>query len=391
MPAIQGKIAMIGKCLRSAGLALLAAPALLSASTPAAAALAFHCIEASRYKNLLQIFHDDPSTFFSYFNISRRPLPSPEACRALLVTGTIAPDSADALLGRVIEGRGWLAALYLSFSGTNIEQEAAMATIVRQFSLKTYEIRGPLYFYNPDFAVRWTPAIGKGGFLSAAASGDPSPLDSGLAAFLRRDRTLKLDPKRYACAGGCRVVWSAGVNRVHNLRSGPPDATTTSDQTIERLRNVFAYRLDRGQLPAADDPILTRSWDRIPTTPPAVAAALRKECDAEMTVAEALETRVADVFAEAAGKKLTPSAVSSLVPHLNALKRAGVRLQQCLAAAHENMRLRNFQTHCPPKTCNRAELLGLAEQVGRRDDRGSRHALRRGRRLTARQDDCRCP
>ena len=55
-----------------------------------------------------------------------------------------------------------------------------MATIVRRFSLKTYEVRGPLYFYNPDFAVRWTPAIGKGGFLSAAASGDPSPLDSGL-------------------------------------------------------------------------------------------------------------------------------------------------------------------------------------------------------------------
>ena len=350
---------MIAKTLRSVGLALLVVPVLLSsAPSPAAAALEFHCIEASRYKNLLQIFHDDPSTFFSYFNISRRPLPQPDTCRALLVTGTIAPDSADALLGRVIEARGWLAVLYLSFSGTNIEQEAAMAAIVRQFSLKTYEVRGPVYFYNPDFAVRWTSAIGKGGFLSAAASGDPSPLDSGLTAFLRRDRALKLDPKRYACAGGCRVVWSAGANRVHNLRSGPPEATSTTDQTIERLRNVFAYRLDRGRLPAADDPILSRSWDRITTTPPAVAATLRKECDAEMTVAEALESRVADVFAEAAGKKLTPFAVSSLAPHLNALKRAGVRLQQCLAAAHENLRLRSFQTHCPPKTCSRAELLG---------------------------------
>jgi hypothetical protein len=356
---------MITKALRSAGLALPLIPALLlSSPTPAAAALEFHCIEVSRYKNLLQIFHDDPATLFSYFNISRRALPSPEICRALLVTGTIAPDSADALLGRIIEARGWLAALYLSFSGTNIEQEAAMATIVRRFSLKTYEVRGPLYFYNPDFAVRWTPAIGKGGFLSAAASGDPSPLDSGLAAFMRRDRTLKLHPKQYACAGGCRVVWSAGVNRVHNLRSGPAETTTTTDQTIERLRSVFAYRLDRGQLPAADDPLLSRGWDRIPTTPPAVASALRKECDAEMTVAEALESRVADVFAEAAGKKLTPSAVSAVAPHLNALKRSGVRLQQCLAAAHENMRLRNFQTHCPPKACSRAELLGSMSKSG---------------------------
>ena len=357
-PAFQGKVAMLARCLRSAGLALLIVPALLSSTpNPAAAALEFHCIEASRYKNLLQIFHDDPSTFFSYFNISRRPLPSPESCRALLVTGTIAPDSADALLGRVIEGRGWLAALYLSFSGTNIEQETAMATIVRQFSVKTYEVRGPVYFYQPDFVVRWTPAVGKGGFLTAAASADPSPLDSELAAFLRRDRALKLDPKRYACAGGCRVVWSAGANRLHNLRSGPADAPTTTDQTIERLRNVFAYRLDRGRLPAADDPVLSRPWDRIPTTPPAIAATLRKECDAEMTVAEALESRVADVFTEAVGKKLTPSAVSSLAPHLNALKRAGVRLQQCLAAAHENLRLDNFRTHCP-KTCSRAELLG---------------------------------
>jgi hypothetical protein len=349
---------MIVKAIRSIGLALPLIPAMLAAAPmPAAATLEFHCIEVSRYKNLLQIFEDDPATLFSYFNISRRPLPGPDICRALLVTGTLAPNSADALLGRIIESRGWLAALYLSFSGTNIEQEAAMATIVRQFSLKTYEVRGPAYFYHPDFAVRWTPAVGKGGFLSAAASGDPSPLDSGLTAFLRRDRALKLDPERYACAEGCRVVWSAGVNRVHNLRPGAMEATTTTDQSIERLRTVFVYRLDRGQLPAANDPLLSRPWDRIPTTPATVAATLRKECDAEMTVAEALESRVADVFAQAAAKKLAPFAVSAVAPHLNALKRAGVRLQQCLAAAHENMRLSNFQTHCPAKACSRSDLL----------------------------------
>src|SRR5262245_34923371 len=345
--------------LKSAGMALLIVPALLlSSPSPAAAALEFQCIEVSRYKNLLQIFQDDPSTFFSYFNISRRPLPSPDACRALLVPGTIAANSAAVLLDRLIESWGWLAALYLSFSGTNIEQETAMAQIVRQFSLRTYEVRGPTYFYNPDFAVGWTPAIGKGGFLSQSASGDPSPLASGLAAFMRRNRALKLDPKRFACAGGCRVVWSAGVNRVHNARSGPADNPTTTDQTIERLRSVFAYRLDRGRLPVPDDPILARPWDRIPTTPPATFASLRKACDAEMNVAEALESRVADAFAEAAAKKLAPSAVSALAPHLNALKRAGVRLQQCLASAHENLRLHSFQTHCPPKTCSRAELLG---------------------------------
>ena len=42
------------KNLRSAALAILLVPALLSsAPSPAVAALEFHCIEASRYKNLL--------------------------------------------------------------------------------------------------------------------------------------------------------------------------------------------------------------------------------------------------------------------------------------------------------------------------------------------------
>jgi hypothetical protein len=222
---------MIARHLKSAATALLVASALLAWAPKPAGALEFQCVEPSRYKNLLQIFHDDPSTLFSYFNISRRSLPPPDACRALLVTGTISPGSAAALLGRIVEGRGWLAALYLSFDGTNLEEEAAMAAMVRQFSLKTYEVRGPSYFYQPDFAIRWTAGIGKGGFLAAPASDDPSPLDGGMAAFLRRDRALKLDPKRYACTGGCRVVWSAGVNRVHNLRpagAGPADATDTN-------------------------------------------------------------------------------------------------------------------------------------------------------------------
>ena len=356
---------MTFRTIRLAALLLFATPVLLLQVAHSAAALDFRCIEPSRYRNLLQIFNDDPAAFFSYFNLARRPLPPHESCRALLVTGTIGAGAADALLDRVIEGRGWLGVLYLSFDGTDVEEEARLATVVRQFSLKTYEVRGPVYFYQPDFAVRWTPAVGKAGLLAAGVTNDPSPLDAGLAAFMnRRDRALKLEPKRYACAGGCRVVWSAGVNRLHNVRSGPAEETTTNDQTIERLRSVFAYRLDRGRLPAADDPLTSRGWERILNTPPATATALRKACDAELTVAGALESRVADVFAEAAGKKLSPSSVSAIAPHLNALKRAGVRLQQCLAGAHENMRLRNFQTHCPPKACSGHELLGSMSKSG---------------------------
>jgi hypothetical protein len=234
-----------------------------------------------------------------------------------------------------------------------------MATVVRQFSLKTYEVRGPVYFYQPDFAVRWTPTVGKAGLLSAGVANDPSPLDAGLTAFMnRRDRVLKLDPKRYACADGCRLVWAAGVNRQNNSSTAKPAALDLADKDAlarARLRSVLSYRIDRNRLPAASEPLLSRPWEQIPVTPPTTAEALRKECDAEMSVAVALEARFGDVFTDAIGKKLAPTPVASLVPHLNALKRAGFRLQQCLAATHEKMRLASYEAQCP-KTCDRAAL-----------------------------------
>jgi hypothetical protein len=342
---------------------MLAAALLLSAPNRASA-LEFQCVEPSRYKNLLQIFHDDPSAFFNYFNIAQRQrLPAPDTCRALLVTGTITPESAEALLRHVIEANGWLAMLFLAFGGSNGEQEATIATIVRQFSLKTYELRGLTHQYQPDFMVRWMAPVGKAGFLSARATADPSPLDSGLAAFMnRRDRMFKLDTRRFGCTESCQLVWSAGVNRMRNRRARPPAAPVTHNLT-DRLRILFAYSLDRGRPPVADDPILARGLDRVPITPPIIAAALRKECDAEITIAEGLESRVADAFAAAAAKKFASSAVSAIAPHLNALKRAGARLQQCLAAVHENLRLQAFQTHCP-KTCNGAELLETFSKSG---------------------------
>jgi hypothetical protein len=308
---------------------------------------------------LWQIFQDDPAVFFSHFNIARRPLPPPETCRALVVSGTIGKGAADALLRRVADGRGWLAVLYLAFQGRDLEEEATVATIVRQFSLKTHHVRPPGYFYMPDFVVRWTPPVGKAGFVSGATE-DASPLDTGLTAFLNRhQRELRLDPKSSICADGCRLVWASGTGRF-SARSAASDGADRVDGGLERLRIAFAYRLDRGRPPETNEPLLGRPWDRLPITPPAVAATLRKECDAEMTIADSLESRVADAMAEATTKKLSPAAVGAIAPHLNALKRAGMRLQQCLTAAHENMRLQDFATHCA-KSCNRAELLATFE------------------------------
>jgi hypothetical protein len=70
---------MIAKAFRSVGLAALIPALLLLSPTPAAAALEFHCVDVSRYKNLLQIFHDDPATLFSYstFRGAHCPPPTP--------------------------------------------------------------------------------------------------------------------------------------------------------------------------------------------------------------------------------------------------------------------------------------------------------------------------
>ena len=166
-----------------------------------------------------------------------------------------------------------------------------MAAMVRQFSLKTYEVRGPVYFYQPDFVVRWTPAVGKGGFLSASAAGaDPVPARQlgsrrSCAATARSSsiRSATPAPKAVASSG----------------RPAPTACTTCGpDQRMRRARrtrrsNGCAACSPIASIAAAcrpaDDPILSRPWDRIPTTPPAAAATLRKECDAEITVAEGLE------------------------------------------------------------------------------------------------------
>ena len=124
--------------------ALLASAFVLAPAAPARA-LDFQCIEPSRYKHLLPVFNDDPNVFFSYFGLPRGRLPDLETCRALHVSGTLAEGDAEALLDRIIQGKGWLAALHLSFEGSNLEEEARIAVIIRSFALKTRAIRSDVF------------------------------------------------------------------------------------------------------------------------------------------------------------------------------------------------------------------------------------------------------
>jgi hypothetical protein len=184
MTRIRPNSARGGATRRTAACWLATAFGLLL-SIASASALEFRCIEPSRYRNLLSVFSDDPNLFFSYFGLPRGRLPDLNNCRALLVTGTLAPGDSDALLDRIIAAKGWLAVLYLAVEGTNIEEEARIASIVREFSLKTRAVRQPLYRYQPDFA-----AVGAGLHDRDCAGAKPatSPLNAGCRPAAPRSR-----------------------------------------------------------------------------------------------------------------------------------------------------------------------------------------------------------
>jgi hypothetical protein len=324
-----------------------AASALTSASP--ARALDFNCIEPSRYKHLLPVFNDDPNVFFSYFGLPRGRLPDLEACRALHVSGTLADGDADALLDRIIQGKGWLAALYLSFAGTNLEEEARIAVIIRSFALKTRAIRSDPYIYGPDFVIRWEPPLPMTGTSAAAPQlrEDISPLYRGIRVYqLRRDLRLKLDPDRSTCNDGCRTVWFAGVNRLYGRPAANAKPAPDPDPAVNRRRVALTHQVDFNRTPAPTDAILSKPLEWTFISSPAMARTLRDKCHPELAVAEALEARWGEAFDNAAKANFRPRDVEALGGVFESLSRGGARLQQCLASAMETERLAAFQRHC---------------------------------------------
>ena len=336
---------------------VLFAAALTLLSTAPAPALEIQCIEPSRYKHLLAVFNDDPNLFFSYFGLPRGRLPDMASCRALHVSGTLAAGDADALLERVIQGKGWLSVLYLSFEGSNLEEEARIATMVRAFSLKTRAVRSSVYNYTPDFTIRWDPPQP----LTATSAATPtprediSPLYHGAKAFLdRRDLRLKLEPDRSHCNDGCRTVWFAGVNRLFNRPADDAKPPAPPDADVNRRRVFLTYHIDWNRPPSAPD-ALSKPLEWASAAPPATARMLRDTCNPEFAVAETLEGRWGDAFDNAVRGNLKPRDIAALSAPFEALSRGGARLQQCLAAAYEAERLAAFQRRCTP-ACDKAAL-----------------------------------
>ncbi len=268
----------------------------------------------------------------------------------------------------MIQGRGWLAVLYLSIEGANIEEEARLAGIVRAFAIKTRAVRSSSLSYFPDFAIMWEQPVPLTGTSAAppAARDDIAPLNRGLRTFYeRRDLAFKLDAARSTCNDGCRPVWFAGINRLYNSPPAGAPTSTDTDARLIRQRGALTYHVDLERLPEPNAQVLKDPLGWAPITPPAMARLLREKCSADMTVADLLQVRLAEAFAAAARNNLRPREVEALAPHFDGLGRAGARVQQCLAGALESERLASFQRRCTPACDRRA--LSVSFAAGARD------------------------
>lgn len=335
-----------------------------------ASALDFKCVEASRYKNLLQVFDDNPRRLASYFGYDNNQVPDFNACRALAVTGTIRDGDGAALLDNVLRNKGWLDVLYLSFDGFHLKEEVKLALIIRTFWLKTRVIETVPLRYQPDFATRWgPPAVSDH---NPAEKSEPlSPLDAGLEAFARRgDLSLPVAADRNVCLESCAGAWFAGVHRRRvpvppfDVRARP----SAPDMVTARLRAALAANLDSGKVAPPNDP----SWNRpvmagaTPVLPPVIDRLVRNQCSGELVAGESLEARVGGAADQLARNDFNDvrSTPPSLLSDLDSLRRAGERLQRCVARVFEHERHAAFRKFCDGG-CDRAKLAATFDRMGR--------------------------
>lgn len=358
---------------RSLGRGLLSAILLYATMGVGASALDFKCVEPSRYKNLLQVFEDNPALLSSYFGLSHTQQPDMNACRALVVSGTIRDGDAAALLDNIIRNKGWLDVLYLSFDGVHLQEEIKLAHIIRGFWLKTRVLLAAPFRYRPDFATSWGAPAASDGRPSATAGSELSPLNHGLEAFAKRgDLGLPNMGARNACLESCAGAWIAGVHRqalpVPPIAVPAPAAAAAPEIVTAWPRSALAASLDGGKIAPANDP----SWNRpivagaAPVLPPAADRLLRDKCAAELIAGQALEDRVAAALDDLArgdfgGVRRVPT---DLLQQFDSLRMAGVRLQRCVARAFESERLASFRRLCHP-SCDNVKLLATFDQTAR--------------------------
>jgi hypothetical protein len=186
-----------------------------------AQAIEVKCIEASKYKYLWKLFDDDPKKFAAYLQLDPAKLPSPEFCRAALLTGGIGFANAEtqALLDFIIANQGWLATLYLRSGGGSIGEGVKLALLTRMFWLKTRSSYPVPIDYEPDFLL---PPLGGWAPRGEAAKPDTSANAKVVAAnwpnFARLTKPLP-QPVEFrgrgvaGCVSSCSMIFVGGIDR----------------------------------------------------------------------------------------------------------------------------------------------------------------------------------
>jgi hypothetical protein len=373
--------ALLGTPARAISLAAAAFSMFLAmAGCDTAAAIDFTCVEPSRYKSLMQAFNDNPESFVDYFGLDRSRLPDMGACRALTLTGTIGPRDAERLLDQVIQNKGWLAVLYLSFDGVNLGEEIKIAQLVRSLSLKTRVLLGPSFRYQPDFASQWDAPPLMGVNAATTESFEVSSINKGMEAFGRRgDLDLRLAFDGSICAGSCVGAWSAGVNR---LISPLPLATSKAfSEPVPEIvwapaQAALLSSLDGVKAVSATSPVVApaTSHAALPVAPPAMQRVLRDKCGAYLATTDAVVDRVVRAIKDAGSSgfhdisveqyQVGSAMIKSLISDFDTLDQAGARQQRCLAQTYEAERLASFDRSCSGG-CDKAKLVQAFERSAR--------------------------
>jgi hypothetical protein len=355
----------------------------LSASLLArpAAAIEVTCIEASRYHHLFQIFGGDPKKFAAYLQVDPNKLPSPDLCRAALVSGPVDASEArdaDKLVDFIIKNRGWLAALHLSSGGGKVGTGYQLGFLTRNFWLKTYTVSasGTTLIYTPDFFL---PPVGAAAGSPPTQSPDAS-LEQGWQAYVAAMKNLppQTVPVR-GCISACGLIHAAGVERfgvvrVHRARfSGEgsfidlsKSMTVTNEGLMrsEDLQVSFYRQMDVGgdfiRIYQATPPETTTPVD-VTRYPRYVADYLNARCSADVGQLQRLERQFNQTIASLSAVLFgAPVKTDPLREVVRTLHEQRGKFEQCVATAHERERLAAFDKMCTGG-CDRQKLLGTVE------------------------------
>lgn len=320
--------------------ALVGALALMLVGIRPGGALDFACVESSRYKYLAAAFDDDLHKLADYLGTDRSALPPPEACRAVVATGSVVAGDPDRLVEAIAGNHGWLSVLYLGSGGGSVGAGLRLALLTRAFWLKTTVSPARSFKFQPDFFP-----LQRGGL----------PADPRVAAFEAAVRAVPATSSPAFCASACSFPLVAGIDRhgtalLHRAGSVGDSIETVSETVALALRLMTGlYRkMDVGEdfvRTARETAKQTTTPVPVPRYPSFVEDALLERCNSDPAQLD----DVAALLEYARGAAGRTYGIVSAAPLGEAMKAVALRsraMEQCVARLNEKERLGAFKKIC---------------------------------------------